>query len=125
MRTKVVFLGTPEFACPTLSALLEDQESYEVVGVVTQPDRPAGRNLQVQTSSVKKLAEEHLAHLGKLHKRFPILTPEKINDPEVLKTISNLNAEVAVVVAFGGVDLSARWSALLMARTTCGTLLAG
>jgi len=101
MRTKVVFLGTPEFACPSLSILLGDQESYEVVGVITQPDRRAGRNLETQASHVKQLAEAHLVRLGKLQKKFPILPLESVNTPEALKQVAALGAEVAVVVAFG------------------------
>jgi methionyl-tRNA formyltransferase len=65
---------------------------YEVVGVITQPDRPAGRKLQLQPSPVKALVKP----LG-----IPVLTPEDINAPEVLEAIQTLKAEVVVVVAFG------------------------
>jgi methionyl-tRNA formyltransferase len=65
---------------------------FEVVGVITQPDRPAGRKLQLQPSAVKALVQP-------LH--IPILTPESVNTPEVLQQIRELRAEVAVVVAFG------------------------
>ena len=101
MKSKVVFLGTPDFACPTLSALLDDHDHYEVVGVITQPSRPAGRNLEVQASPIKTLAENHLLHLGKLNKKFPIFSFANVNDPEALKQLSALSADVAVVVAFG------------------------
>lgn len=89
---RVCFLGTPEFAAEHLNCLLND-EHYEVVGVVTQPDRPSGRKMQLAPSPVKVLAEKH--HL-------PVLTPESLRkDPLVLETIKNWKAEVAVVVAFG------------------------
>src|SRR5689334_14300511 len=101
MKVRVLFLGTPEFACPTLHALLEEQNHFEVVGVVTQPDRPAGRNLNVQASRVKEMAEGHLATLSKITKKFPVLTPENVNDPAVLKQLFALTADVAVVVAYG------------------------
>lgn len=65
---------------------------FEVVGVVTQPDRPAGRKLQLQPSPVKQL----VLPLG-----IPVLSPENVNTPEVLAEIEALRAEVAVVVAFG------------------------
>jgi methionyl-tRNA formyltransferase len=67
-------------------------EHFEVVGVVTQPDRPAGRKMQLQPSPVKSLA----APLG-----IPIFTPESINTDEVLAQLAALHAEVVVVVAFG------------------------
>lgn len=89
---RVCFLGTPEFAAEHLEALIKDSH-YEVVGVVTQPDRPAGRKMVLTPSPVKKLA---------LEKNIPVLTPEKLkNDVESLSTILSWKAEVAVVVAFG------------------------
>jgi methionyl-tRNA formyltransferase len=101
MSTKVVFLGTPEFACPTLDALLADPLRYEVVGVITQPDKPAGRNLEVQSSRIHMLAKSYINPKAPKAKKLTILTPEKINDPLVLQKIAELNAEVAIVVAFG------------------------
>lgn len=100
-KIKVVFMGTPEFAAPTLNVLLSNQNVFEVVGVVTQPDKPAGRDLEVQKSAINELAKNHLMTLSKMAKKFPILTPEKINDPDVLRGIRELNADVAVVVAYG------------------------
>lgn len=89
---RVCFLGTPDFAKVHLQSLLKDPH-FEVVGVVTQPDRPAGRKMQLTPSPVKILALEH--HL-------PVLTPENLRkEPEVLEHIKSWNAEVAVVVAFG------------------------
>jgi methionyl-tRNA formyltransferase len=88
---KVVFLGTPDFAVPCLEKLLADAH-FDVVGVVTQPDRPAGRQMKLKASPVKELA---------LLRGLPVLTPEKIKDPMVIEQIKNLRAEAAVVVAFG------------------------
>lgn len=86
----VVFWGSPAFAVATLQALLAS--SHSVVGVVTQPDRPAGRKLQLQPSPVKELVQA----LG-----IPVFTPESVNTPEMLAQLQGLRAEVAVVVAFG------------------------
>jgi methionyl-tRNA formyltransferase len=90
-RIRSLFLGTPDIARHCLEAMLKD-EHFEVVGVVSQPDRPAGRKLQLQPSPVKALVEP----LG-----IPVFTPENINVPEVLAQLKDLKAEVAVVVAFG------------------------
>lgn len=91
-KVRVCFLGTPEFAVTSLKALLED-EHFEVVGVVTQPDRPAGRKLQLTPSPVKVLAQEH---------GLKILSPESLkNDPAANEEIKSWGAEVGVVVAFG------------------------
>lgn len=90
-RIRSIFLGTPDIARYCLEAMLKD-EHFEVVGVVSQPDRPAGRKLQLHPSPVKALVEP----LG-----IPVFTPENINVPEVLAQIEGLRAEVAVVVAFG------------------------
>ena len=89
---RVCFLGTPDFAAKHLFALLNDSR-FQVVGVVTQPDRPAGRKMQLTPSAVKVLALEH---------RCPILTPENLRkEPEVFAQIQSWKADVAVVVAFG------------------------
>lgn len=91
-KVRVCFLGTPEFAVTSLKALLAD-EHYEIVGVVTQPDRPAGRKLQLTPSPVKTLALEH---------GLSVLTPESLKkEPEVFAQIRSWNAEVGIVVAFG------------------------
>lgn len=88
---RVLFLGTPEFAIPSLNALLED-DHFEVVGVVTQPDRPAGRNRKLTPSPVKVFA---------LEKGLKVISPEKVKTPEVMAEISDFGADAAVVVAFG------------------------
>jgi methionyl-tRNA formyltransferase len=93
MRTlqelKVVFMGTPEFAVPTLQRLLE--QKIPVVGVVTGPDKPAGRGLHLQPTPVKKLATSA---------GLPILQPEKLRDPQFIENLRAWQAEVFVVVAF-------------------------
>jgi methionyl-tRNA formyltransferase len=91
-KVRVCFLGTPEFAVTSLKALLTD-EHFEVVGVVTQPDRPAGRKLQLTPSPVKMLAQAH---------SLKVLAPESLKaNPMMLDEIRTWGAEVAVVVAFG------------------------
>lgn len=90
-RIRTAFLGTPDFAKHCLEALIKD-DHFEVVGVVTQPDRPAGRNMRLTPSPVKAL----VAPVG-----IPLITPEKASDPEVIKEVATWKAEVAVVVAFG------------------------
>ena len=88
---RIAFLGTPEFAHHHLESLIQD-EHFKVVGVVTQPDRPAGRKMKLQPSPVKVLAEEH---------NIPVLTPKNVNAPEVLEEMAQWKAEAAAVVAFG------------------------
>lgn len=91
-KVRVCFLGTPEFAATSLQALLND-DHYEVVGVVTQPDRPAGRKLALTPSPVKVLAQKH---------NLKVLSPESLKDNQlILDAIKTWSAEVAVVVAFG------------------------
>jgi methionyl-tRNA formyltransferase len=89
---KIVFFGTPEFALPTLTGLLA-QSDWQVVGVVTQPDRKRGRGNQLQPSPVKALA---LAH------QIPLQQPERIKkSPETIQWLRELGADVFVVVAYG------------------------
>ena len=89
---KVCFLGTPEFAAVHLRSLLAEP-AFSVVGVVTQPDRPAGRKMQLTASAVKSLALEN---------NLPVLTPENLRkQPEIFEQIKKWNPDVAVVVAFG------------------------
>lgn len=90
-RVRTVFLGTPDIARHCLEAMIKD-EHFEIVGVVTQPDRPAGRKMQLQPSPVKQLVQP----LG-----IPVISPESVNTPEALQQIADWRAEVAVVVAFG------------------------
>ncbi|HEC23067.1 MAG TPA: methionyl-tRNA formyltransferase [Chloroflexi bacterium] len=88
---RVVFLGTPDFAVPSLKALVMHPE-LEVVGVVTQPDRPAGRGRGIRKSPVKRTAEE----LG-----LPVFQPETLRDPEAVEHLRRWSPDVLVVVAFG------------------------
>lgn len=90
-KVRVVFLGTPDFAVTCLKALVND-EHFEVVGVVTQPDRPAGRKMQMQPSPVKSYC---LAH------GLRVISPESVNTDTMLQQLEVWGAEVAVVVAFG------------------------
>jgi methionyl-tRNA formyltransferase len=86
---RIVFLGTPEFAVASLDALV--QADYNIVGVVTAPDKPAGRGMKLQESAVKKYAVE---------KGLKVLQPEKLKNPEFLQELKSLNAQLQVVVAF-------------------------
>jgi methionyl-tRNA formyltransferase len=90
-KVRLCFLGTPEIAATCLRGVHAD-EHYEVVGVITQPDRPAGRKLQLTPTPVKILA---------LSFGVPILSPESVNTDEILAVVQSWRAEVAVVVAFG------------------------
>lgn len=82
-------MGTPEFAVPSLAALLA--AGHDVIAVVTAPDKPAGRGLKLQESDVKRFALEN---------SLKILQPEKLRDPEFLKELQLLKADLQVVVAF-------------------------
>lgn len=82
-------MGTPEFAVASLEAILE--AGFQVVGVVTAPDKPAGRGMQLTESAVKKFARE---------KGLLILQPEKLRDPGFLETLRALKADLQIVVAF-------------------------
>lgn len=86
---KVIFMGTPEFASHFLSYLV--QSNHEVLAVVTQPDRPAGRGKSLTPPPVKILAEK----LG-----LPVIQPENLKDPEFESTLLKYNADIFIVVAF-------------------------
>lgn len=86
---RLVFMGTPDFAFPSLNRLFTS--SHTVLGVVTQPDRPCGRGSKVQFSPIKKMA---LAH------GLPLLQPAQLNESEFLRTLRSWNADCFVVVAF-------------------------
>jgi methionyl-tRNA formyltransferase len=87
---RLVFMGTPEFACPTLQRLIDRGE--HVIAVVTQPDRPKGRGQQLAAPPVKLLAERH---------GIPVLQPVKVRAPEFIATVRELRPDLIVVVAFG------------------------
>lgn len=86
---KVVFMGTPDFAVPTLKALMKH---HDVTGVVTQPDRPAGRAQEIRLSPIKQLAVEAL---------IPVFQPEKIRHKDAVAQLKQWEADVYVVAAFG------------------------
>ncbi|MBB5639188.1 methionyl-tRNA formyltransferase [Pedobacter cryoconitis] len=86
---KIVFMGTPDFAVASLNALVE--AGFEIAGVVTAADKPAGRGQKLQESAVKKYAVE---------KGLKVLQPLKLKDPEFIAELKALNADLHVVVAF-------------------------
>ncbi|MFA5182436.1 MAG: methionyl-tRNA formyltransferase [Syntrophales bacterium] len=89
-KPRLMFMGTPEFAVPSLKMLID--AGYPVVGVVTQPDKPKGRGRRLQPSPVKELAEEN----GLL-----VLQPERVRDDTFLQIFRGLNPDLVVVDAFG------------------------
>jgi len=86
---RIVFMGTPEFAVASLARLVD--AGCNIVGVVTAPDKPAGRGMELQQSAVKKYASE---------KGLTILQPEKLKSPEFIASLQSLKADLQVVVAF-------------------------
>ena len=86
---RIVFMGTPDFAVESLKALVEG--GYNVVSVVTMPDKPAGRGHHLITSPVKDYA---------LSQGIPVLQPEKLKNPEFVFQLSSLNSQLFIVVAF-------------------------
>ncbi|GAB4129140.1 MAG: methionyl-tRNA formyltransferase [Raineya sp.] len=86
---RIIFMGTPEFAVPSLQILVE--KGYEIAAVITAPDKPAGRGNKVQMSEVKQYA---------LSQNLLILQPEKLKSPDFLEQLQALKADLQVVVAF-------------------------
>ena len=86
---KIVFMGTPEFAATTLEKLVD--ADYNVVGVITAPDRPAGRGRKLQESAVKKYSES---------KGLKVLQPTNLKNEQFLEELKSLNANLQIVVAF-------------------------
>lgn len=91
MTLSIVFMGTPQFAVPTLQALAAD-DRFDVLAVVTQPDRPFGRKRQLKASPVKEAAQK----LG-----LPVLQPEKISGSEEMAKVIDLAPDFIVTAAFG------------------------
>lgn len=85
----IVFMGTPEFAVASLAILLKN--NFNVVGVVTAPDKPAGRGREIRESAVKKFASQN---------NLKLLQPEKLKDEGFIIELKNLNADLQIVVAF-------------------------
>jgi methionyl-tRNA formyltransferase len=88
-KIHIVFMGTPDFAVESLKALVEN--GYQVVGVITAPDKPAGRGRQLTESAVKKYAVENGLY---------VLQPEKLKNPEFVAELESLKADLQIVVAF-------------------------
>ena len=86
---RIVFLGTPDFAVASLEALIKND--FNVVGVITAPDKPAGRGYKVKMSAVKVCAESH---------NIPVLQPTNLKDPGFLEALKALQADIQIVVAF-------------------------
>lgn len=86
---RIVFMGTPDFAVESLRILVEND--YNIVGVITMPDKPAGRGHKLQYSAVKQYAQE---------KNLPLLQPEKLKDEQFHSELKTWNADLQIVVAF-------------------------
>ncbi len=86
---RIVFMGTPDFAVASLKALVDG--GYNIAGVITSPDKPAGRGRKLHESAVKKFAVENNLH---------VLQPEKLKNPEFISELKSLQADLQVVVAF-------------------------
>lgn len=86
---RIVFMGTPDFAVASLADLVEN--GYQVVGVITAPDKPAGRGRKLQEPAVKKYASE---------KGLRVLQPEKLKNPDFIRELQGLKADLQVIVAF-------------------------
>ncbi|MFQ3326555.1 MAG: methionyl-tRNA formyltransferase, partial [Salibacteraceae bacterium] len=86
---RIVFIGTPEFAVTSLEALIAAGEN--IVGVITAPEKPAGRGKKLQGSAVKQCAEKH---------GLTLLQPTNLKDPDFLGELKALNADLQIVVAF-------------------------
>ena len=87
---RVLFWGTPEFAAPPLRALIG--EGFEVVGVVTRPDKPRGRSRTITAPPVKQIAAEE---------EIPVLQPKNARDPELVEKLEALKPDISIVVAYG------------------------
>jgi methionyl-tRNA formyltransferase len=87
---RVLFWGTPEFAAPPLRALIG--EGFEVVGVVTQPDKPQGRSREIIPSAVKQIATDE---------EIPVFQPMNARDPELLESLKAVKPDISIVVAYG------------------------
>src|ERR1700744_203079 len=86
---RIIFMGTPEFAVASLDALVK--ANFNIVGVITAPDKPSGRGLKLSEPAVKRYAVAN---------SLKVLQPEKLKNPEFLEELRNLQADVQVVVAF-------------------------
>ena len=87
---RILFMGTSEFAVPALQGLISHK--FELIAVVTQPDRPSGRGKRLNPPPVKVVATEH---------DIPVYQPEKVRKPNFVRTLKRLAPDVIVVAAFG------------------------
>lgn len=87
---KIIFMGTPEFSVPTLKTLIHSD--HQVIGVITQPDKPKGRGNKVVPTPVKALALEH---------NIPVFQPKKVREAEFIQELVSMQPDVIVVIAFG------------------------
>lgn len=88
-QLRIIFIGTPDFAVASLAAILEN--GFNVVAVVTAPDKPAGRGLKMQESAVKSFA---------LSQNIPVLQPPRLKAPEFIEELKSYEADIQVVIAF-------------------------
>ncbi len=88
-KLRIIFMGTPDFAVPSLKILLEN--GYNIVAVITAPDKPAGRGMKISESDIKKYA---------IAQNLTILQPEKLKNEEFISELKALNADLQIVVAF-------------------------
>ena len=89
MSIRIVFMGSPDFALTTLRILAQN---YQVVGVVTQPDRASGRGRELKAPPVKTLAQEL---------NIPVIQPQKLREPEAMQQLQDWQPDLIVVAAFG------------------------
>ncbi len=89
MKLRIIYMGTPDFAVPSLEILIE--QGFDVAAVVTAPDKPAGRGLKLQHSAVKETALKH---------NIPVLQPEKLKDENFIEELKSYQANLFIVVAF-------------------------
>jgi methionyl-tRNA formyltransferase len=89
MSIKIVFMGSPDFALPSLRML---SQQYDVIGVVTQPDRASGRGRELKAPPVKTLA---------LELNIPVIQPQKLREPEAMSQLQAWDPDLIVVAAFG------------------------
>ncbi|BDF95942.1 methionyl-tRNA formyltransferase [Pseudoalteromonas haloplanktis] len=87
---RIIFAGTPDFAARHLQALIDSE--HQIVGVYSQPDRPAGRGKKLKASEVKELALQH---------DLPVFQPASLKSDDALSELSSLNADIMIVVAYG------------------------
>jgi methionyl-tRNA formyltransferase len=86
---RIIFMGTPDFAVASLKALVEN--GYNVLAVITAPDKPAGRGMQLKGSAVKEYAQSQ---------EIPVLQPDKLKNPDFIATLQSYKADLQIVVAF-------------------------